>query len=299
MFEPDICICNESGPRGIAATFPIRRLYPKIPIIQSSRQHYPPWKSLENKQIMLIGTPYPVHIMKNLLEKAQYVLVLDTRLITIDEASKWSARNFYIVLGETKTLPEVCWEYYHGEEPLPWFIRYICDIDTWILPNSKLINDIMSYMGWHTWMKFEEWYSSPIPEYIQIQTLLTQSGPIMELRDKSVKNAAEYAILCKFMEYKVLLATTQSNILALTGDYIIANYDCDFVALWRYFPADDCWKVSMKTARDDINLAGIAISLGGGGNEKSAGFTIYGENSRRIDSSKSPRGTIRDHFALC
>ena len=45
-------------------------------------------------------------------------------------------------------------------------------------------------------------------------------------------------------------------------------------------------KVSMRTYRDDIDLAQLAFALGGGGHKKAAGFTFSGRLSVALEKVK-------------
>lgn len=276
VMDLSVCLYHGGCPDGIGAAYPIWRIYPNMQFIPVNYGKNPPWEKITGKNIIIVDFSYKKNTMRRICERANYVILLDHHESASDELDDFHAHNCYVNIQVGVAASELAWRHFFPTNPIPWFIQYICDMDLykWALPNSKLIHTFMSKMNWYNWEKMEEMYMSMIPPSVQMQNVLLQAEVFLTMKEKDIKVIARKCIICDFIGYKVTLVHAVGDLISDIGNYLAVNYDCDFAAVWRYHIVEDEWRISLRGIREDINLAKIAETFGGGGHKKAAGFKL-------------------------
>lgn len=240
---------------------------------------------------------------------SKHVIILDYgyNRATIDSISA-IAKSFklidhhssaYSILGDipncifdlTKAASELAWDYCCKEnnvnEPLPWFLAYICDRDLWKweLPDSKEFSEALQQCDKLNFEFLDELYTYNL----ETQKYFISGGKIAYKATNKLAHAiAKTAYKVRFLGYDVYVA--QSVVLrSEVGNILAERPDCHFSIVYNYNLNDDlCW-ISLRGASklDPFSETEIVIDLSviakkfpeGGGHPQASGFTWYGNIS--------------------
>jgi hypothetical protein len=150
----DQLITHKNCPDGVACTWVVRQICPDIQVIAISHKEPFPLNELSGRVLFTDCAP-PRDMIDDVLMRTEHVTVIDHHEIEwLLEYVKDHHDKLNVVWHKLLSGCQLTWDYFHFEEPRPWFIDYIGDRDTWQfnLPDSRLINQGM-YDANRLWIK--------------------------------------------------------------------------------------------------------------------------------------------------
>lgn len=178
---------------------------------------------------------------------------------------------------------------------VPRLLKYVQDRDLWQweLQNSRAINTkLMSEP--HT---FDRWdtlhtifgYDEDTYDDLGFISYVAQGEAIMEHKKQAIERIASTAWVAKMFGHEVPVVNSQ-YMMSEMGEYLNEQYpEAAFSAVWFMMPGGRQMKFSLRTRRDDVNVAKIAEACGGGGHRRASGFymptnEMLGMGAAMVDS---------------
>lgn len=214
---------------------------------------------LKGKTIYMVDFSLPRNQVEELLHSGSEIVLIDHHKQAIDDLRGLVSLENCSVDNSGCVLT---WKYLHPSAPVPDLFLYIEDRDLWKFrfPDTKAITKGL----YSRKMDFLVWDGVKNDELIR-------DGQIL-LREHNATIArinATASRIIEFLGYEVKLV----NCPYMFVSDLCEQYPSD-PFIMTYYDSSDSRKFSMRTTRDDINLAGLAKLYGGGGHPKSAGFVV-------------------------
>jgi hypothetical protein len=212
--------------------------------------------------------------LRDLAEHAAQVLILDHHIsaqtrLAADPAlhNSLEANGHRIHFDLSHSGAVLAWNHFHPDSPLPDLLRYVEDQDlwNWALEDSEAVNAaIASYPR-----SFESWDAlsrRPIAELVhegrpivranqmEVERLVTRTAPLAvgAMRVESVNSATNRAAIGHALAERKTFGEQWGCVYRIDGGNVHATL----------------------YSIGDLDVAKIAVSLGGGGHRNAAGFTV-------------------------
>ncbi len=167
----------------------------------------------------------------------------------------------------------IAWKFFHPETPVPKFIEYISDADTWThtLPDWQII-DAYIYNGSEDYFTFERY--DRLSKELSTEEGYTRAKEIGELLlasfNEKLKMYEGIATLVSFEGYEIYAVNAPKEVKSELG-HLLAKKTNSFSLIFMY--ENGAWKCSLRSV-DDFDVSQIAQKHGGGGHKNAAGFYI-------------------------
>jgi oligoribonuclease NrnB/cAMP/cGMP phosphodiesterase (DHH superfamily) len=240
---------------------------------------------LTNKHVIILDYSYSSAVIKKISAIAKSFILIDHHSSAYTNLLNEPNCHFDLTKAAAQLSWEHCCKVAGVNEPLPWFIGYICDRDlwTWELPNSKEFSEALKLTK-PSFQLFDTLYNYDESEQ---KDFIIDGKVAYNVSNGLASDIARTAYKVRFLGYDIYVA--QSVVLRSEAGNILAERpDCHFSMIYNYNLIDDlCW-VSLRGAdkidpfdpSDDkkvIDLSVIAKKFPeGGGHPQAAGFTWYG-----------------------
>jgi len=300
MNQPLLCVYHGNCDDGFGAAWAVRHAHPDTEFYAGAHGGKVPWGLIRGRDVVFVDFCYPASIMKEVIDAAKSVLVLDHHKSTMLDITEWTKKNpdfSSSQWGTARTVIEsskakfifdmdrsgamMAWDHYHAADQFrPLFIDYIQDHDLWTKKLDR-INEfsaaLRSYpMDFKVWDQFEVWKV--------FDQLLADGAHILrykrQLVDSAVKNSFWVEIdvpdktsVAECYLIKVRGANVVPAIVSEVGEELALRYGgigltwVEGRTLWNYQLRSR--KVGEVEAPD---VSKIAVALGGGGHAQASGF---------------------------
>lgn len=273
-----------------------------------------PTENLYEKTVLFCDiSPIPEYLTK-LQEQNAKVVVIDHHNDAVAKIEHNTNIEIHTNKDNTKSGCILTWEYFFPDKPIPWFLEYISDRDTWNwkLPYSREINAAL----------YEEKYITISGlDYLNLHEgdgidklkdeLIREGRFIEETRKKLIEKFAKTAVLCKYQDSvgltgrDVVSSTATGSIKCVwlynclpeyrsdVGNYLLKRTfkdkegnekTVDFTSCWHYnIPTNEFW-ISLRSEDSKADVCEIAKTIDnkGGGHRNAAGCTIYGDSGIKL-----------------
>jgi uncharacterized protein len=243
---------------------------------------------VKGKHVVVADYCFPAAVTKRMIDEAASFIILD------HHAS--AQKDLVDVADENKVFEmkmsgcTLAWSYFHPDKPIPLFFRLLEDKDIWRwgYPGSKEFT--AGFFGSipkgpmpdfaPPLQELKEWNDVLEGGAEALQKLADKGSAILDYQNKQIKKHIESAVPGRFKKEPFnkfrglvvngsVLASEIGNVMALTEGY-------DFGLIWRYDHEERSYVISLRSARDDVDVSAICKSFGGGGHPRAAGFTYLG-----------------------
>lgn len=288
-----IVIYHGNCPDGFAAAWVVWNYYgPKfVEYLPYRYGQDPPY--VGNKNVIIVDFSFPREILKGMICESKSLTLLDHHksaqesLTGLNEEYPDKAR---IVFDMKRSGAQIAWDYYHPNEPRPWFIDYVGDRDLWNhqLPFTKEVNEALHFDEYFSsFEKMSELKNKKMDEFAQ------KGGLLLAAKNKEINMYAKSAVTTKLNvgndSYIVGLAGCPRHLRSDVGNVIAQNSQYDFSVVYWYDYKSREWWVSLRSIGDKFNLSEISSKLpNGGGHPRASGFTIYEKNGENLYTYFSP-----------
>lgn len=261
--DVDLVIYHANCPDGFGAAWAAWKL------LGDRAQYLPasygdPIPNVAGKNVAILDFSYSRYDIKKMIEKANSLIVLDhhktaqQNLAGIPEAQLDMSRSGAIL----------SWQFFHGSEDPPIFLRYIEDRDLWRfeLEDSKAVSAALTSLIDFTFESFDA-MNNPS----QFEELVSDGYTILHYNNIVMKKICQSARKNLWRSYEVCVVNS-SILQSEIGSQLAPT--CDFVVIWYYDHKNMKHKVSLRTQKNEVDVSKIAARFGGGGHKKAAGFTL-------------------------
>jgi oligoribonuclease NrnB/cAMP/cGMP phosphodiesterase (DHH superfamily) len=285
----DVIIYHSPCSDGVVSLW-IANNHREIPIKIPCKAGQDPEIMYTNKSVLIVDICPSIQYISDLARMSKKVVILDHHKSSenmILNASKHlrTISNLHIEFDMTRSACQMTWDYFYPRIKRPFFVDYVGDRDLWQwkLPHSREINTAMYELGYidqRNLSKLTELYED-YPQTTQFEYIRTAGDILEESKKKELNIAAKCAIETTMNDqYKIWLGGNISpKLRSEFGERLCSTPFKDgslpqFAALWQYDPRSSSWWISLRAANNSPDLAQLTATMGGGGHEKAAGFTI-------------------------
>lgn len=250
--------------------------------------------ALAHRDVYIVDFSYPPHVLEDICNYANRVIVLDHHQSAIDRISGLELDNLEMVLDITRSGAQITWDYFieHGftcvdemeefhksRNQRPMIVEYVADRDLWKweYSNSKSINEALA-MYYPTVGHWVRGATDLFDDRFTRVTLSEKGGILLDRMRADVERLANYAQIVTLAktDFEVVLCNSPLHQSEL-GNHLAAKYGLPAV-IWY-----DNGEQHVFSARSmdsiDQDARAIAEHFGGGGHRNAAGFALSYENS--------------------
>jgi oligoribonuclease NrnB/cAMP/cGMP phosphodiesterase (DHH superfamily) len=234
-----------------------------------------------NSKLVFVDFVYPKQVMLSLLEKGNYITVLDHHK-TSKEILDIDHSNLTVYLDMDRSGAQIAWEYVYRNIDYPWYINDIADRDLWIwkFENSKYSTAAM----------FEDRFYVSINDFdtkiktADRQKMIDAIKPIVDYKETEIKNKCKEAVFMQLtsvktpeQKWKVWLLEADHKMASLAGNMLSEDVHCDFAAVWRAEVVKKEFYISLRASKESsIDLTEVSKHFDeGGGHKKASGITLF------------------------
>jgi len=226
----------------------------------------PPPEGLVGKTVYMLDFTYAADVVAELVRKNVQVTAIDHH-VTVEAVTK-STHDFRYDVA--KSGAHLSWEYFHPDEPVPYLVRIVEDMDLY----RFAIEDTLTIFDWLDLFDFDFKQYTKIARQLDspsgLRRALRQGALVRRYREKAVERLIHNAAYeVQFAEYRVKALTTEiyhhevANALAVGRPFGVA---------WRV--RRQGVYVSLRSAAGGVDVGELAKRYGGGGHSFSAGFLV-------------------------
>ncbi len=171
----------------------------------------------------------------------------------------------------------------------PLLLQYVEDRDLWKfeLPdthavNARLAGEEHDFARWEALYKLFQLTPSDTNGVLGFAEYVEQGKAILEHQRQAIERICFAAREVHLFGFLVPIVNTQYA-MSDVGNYLNDKYpEAKFAVIW-YMTKNGGVKVSLRTQRDDFNVAELAERFGGGGHPKAAGIYLKPREGRDVD----------------
>ncbi|MGM5480307.1 MAG: DHHA1 domain-containing protein [Nanobdellota archaeon] len=170
------------------------------------------------------------------------------------------------------------WKYMFGDDPLPLVLEHINDEDLWLW-KKDYSNEFMLYLKTKLSTDNQPAQLKHIIEtYAQkdYENAYTIGSYLLEYRNTLLKKTVKRGVIRNLFGYKTMVFFA-TNLISHLGNKVLEQYpDVDVVAMITIVTTSKgniCYKYSLRSRKDTVDVSVIAQQYGGGGHSSAAGFT--------------------------
>ncbi len=231
-----------------------------------------PPEGLVGKEIYFLDFVYPVNEMKKIVEENKKVVVIDHHK-SAEESVKMAHEYIYEMDHSGSAL---AWRYFYPDLAVPWFIRYIEDMDIWklelpdVFAVAMVVNTVEK--SFDTWTKLAKDFDDEFTRNQQIE-----QGKIMlkyekKLMDEIMDSNKE---IVQFEGYEIYAVNAPHAFASQMGNFLCKEKP-PLAIVWQW--SGSKLEVSLRSD-GSVDVSEIAKKYGGGGHKAAAGFRVVAEQS--------------------
>ena len=220
-------------------------------------------KDYEGKNVFFLDCSCDREYLLEIKSKAKSLVLIDHHITALNNLGdldfcKIDMDNSGCVLS---------WKYLYSEKETPIILRYIEDRDLWKW-NMKHSKEILCYVDsfdrtFSNWDHINNLLSSGEESF---NTVIKSGSDILRYKSQLAEKISKNSERIKICGYNGIMVNSPF----LQGEIAdeLTSYDVVLV----YYRVGSMYKCSLRTTKDNVNVAKIAEKFGGGGHRKASGF---------------------------
>lgn len=226
----------------------------------SYADHKPPYVTKED-EVYIVDFSYNRDVILRLEQEAKSLLVLDHHKSAQDQLSGLNCAVFDM----NRSGAGITWDHMHGRKR-PWLINYVEDHDLFKfdLPHSRAVRAYIRSIP----QTFSDWFKL---HGTALEQTAIEGEAILRYIKQYVKSTNTQAVEIELDGHRVYgINSASPQVSDLLHDLLERDPEKPFSVAWNRGPNGQV-KYSLRS-RDSFDVAGLAVSFGGGGHKKAAGF---------------------------
>ncbi len=225
-------------------------------------------EGLKNKTVYLIDFCLKGgNQMKQLVENNKNVVVLDHH----QDAESFVKMADDYVFDNNRSGATIAWSYFHPKKPVPIFLKYVQDLDTWQhrLPHTFEASAYVDLYDFDflVWDKVAKDFEGGKTR----SKIFKKGASLLEYENKKIRDlVGKNAESVEFLNYKVL-AVNSPNWASKIGN-LLCRKQPPFGIVWN--KRGNLISVSLRSEKGKFDVSKIAQKFGGGGHKAAAGFSL-------------------------
>lgn len=217
--------------------------------------------------VYIVDFSYSAEILLEMAERASFIQILDHHKTAKETLACVDHPNIKVHFDMEQSGAVLTWKFFHPDRPVPPLLRHIQDRDLWLftMHGSKQIHRALGmYEDWRDWAQFLYEVRTLIAEgdaiiqFLKVQTARIIGGPPRKFF--ATGDVVPVFNLPGFMISDALAKTLE--------DHPECPYAVGFITL----PDKTLYSLRSRNT-EDVDVAAIAESFGGGGHKHAAGFS--------------------------
>jgi nanoRNase/pAp phosphatase (c-di-AMP/oligoRNAs hydrolase) len=220
----------------------------------------------KSDDVYIVDFSYSREVVYALKEKAKSLLILDHHKSAQEALSGLD----YAVFDMNRSGAGIAWDHMHSRKR-PWLINYVEDHDLFRfkLPHSRAVRAYIRSIP-HT---FSDWFQL---HGTALDQVINEGSAILRYIEQYVISTNTQAVKIKLGDHHVYgINSASPQVSDLLHDLLKRDQKRPFSVAWNRGP-DGLVKYSLRS-RDSFDVAALAVSFGGGGHKKAAGFHAENE----------------------
>lgn len=222
-----------------------------------------------NKTIYIVDFSFKYSVLYKLSASAHEIFLYDHHVSAVrDFFGKELPNNAHVIFDMDECGTSLTWKQLFGDEPFPWFIKYIKDRDLW---QWKLDDTgAFSAAAFNKISKPEDIEELLVDVSSETVANYLEYGRVV-LDDQSIraKRIIEEAYLIGFEGYQVPIANCPKELMSVVGHELCKTFGSEFSITYR--DVDSKRYFSLR-GLGRVDVSEIATKHGGGGHRDAAGF---------------------------
>lgn len=256
------CVYHGNCVDGTMSALVCTLAYPGIDLYSAkSRTEPPPAHLIDGKDVVIADFSYPLDVMKDMHARAKSLILLDHH----KSAQKALGHLPYCVFDLSKSGAQICWDFFFPGHKPPVLLNATgeADLGKCELPHTREIMTLGEILPF----KLEAWMDFMFRLENDLDSELRHAAAIAEWRSAKIDRLLERQFLTQIGEHIVPAINSCDFKSELGRRMAIGN---PFAVVFS--GSEGCWYISLRSAKDGLDVAEIAESFGGGGHRNAAAF---------------------------
>lgn len=304
----DLVIYHGDCPDGFAAAFGAWKLLGnRAQYFGAAHGPDAPKPNVKGKRVVMVDFCYNAATIQEMIGQAESLLVLDHHASAEIELAGVGPEYKVFEMGQSGAT--LSWNYFHGHDaPVPPLLRYVEDKDIW----RWALKDSAEFTAGFDVPRddFAEWDRLLAAGDEAMAAIVTKGRVILEyrnsVRDRHVRSArpcrlkvaphfqgmiVNASVMASEIGNAICTSSHWGNGVSAGGSSssgssasgaagsssgVSSAFRTDYAIIWNFDHEDACFRVSLRSARDDVDVSAIAKALGGGGHKRASGFSHKG-----------------------
>lgn len=265
---------GQECPDGFAAAFSAWKLLGDAATYVPA-EHGPaaPRLDVTGKHVVVCDYCFSKEETERMIRDAASFIVLDHHATAVDVLA--SVPDAYKVFSMKQSGATLAWNYFHGVE-VPTLLRYVEDKDIW----RWAMRDSQAFTaGFSAPQDFAAWDALLAGGDAAIERIINDGRSVLQYRKKVIESHVKRAVPCRLAAAPTLkgMIVNASTLASEIGNALALMDGVDYGLMWTFDHESSAYRVSLRSARDDVDVAALAGLFGGGGHKRASGFSYQGK----------------------
>lgn len=243
-----------------------------IPLAHGPSKALP--EGLEGQHVAVADFCFSAADTQKLIDTAASVIILDHHASARDDLASVSSAYKVFEMGASGA--SLAWQYFHPGTEVPLFLRYVEDKDIWrwALKDSEEFTAGLGTVP----ETFEAWDALLAGGEAAVAEVIAKGRAIVEYKRSVVERHVAQAVPCVLAAAPTFrgMCVNGTTLSSEIGNALAKLPGVDYGLIWTYEHDAKVWRVSLRSNSDEVDVAAMAKSFGGGGHRRAAGFSYKG-----------------------
>lgn len=271
-----LCFYHKADLDGHCSAALIRSRFPTVKLFGVDYGDSLPLNEIDTlDRVFIVDFCFPPEEMYELAAKCPDVIWIDHHETAIKRMKDYGSisDNFSGIWVEGKAGCELTWQFIFPDDPIPLYVKLLGRYDVWdhVDPRVLPFQYGMRLRDTRVEKNFNLWETLDVDDSFFDQ-ILEEGKLIFDYETEQYTRAAKSISYEKeFLGLRAIVAN-RSGIGTLFFQSVYDPDKHDLMIYWHI--KDDYISVSLRSAKDDVNVASLASKFGGGGHPGAAGFRL-------------------------
>jgi oligoribonuclease NrnB/cAMP/cGMP phosphodiesterase (DHH superfamily) len=272
----NLCIYHANCLDGFTAAWVVNKYFQgDCEFVAAGYGDMPP--DVTDKDVYIVDFSYPREVIKDLIEKARTLVVLDHHKTAQEALAHLVTRscgeynNTTVIFDMERSGAMIAWNYFYPDEAPPFALECVQDRDLWKfeMKSTKAVTAYMflsehSFMRWNFFMDDNNFH------------FCRKSGEVLlQKHEKDVKDMTKLTqTTLGIGEFTVPCCNVIPTLASDVG-HLLLELSPDALFSATFYFEKDCWKFSLRSSDEREDVSAIAKRYGGGGHRNAAGFKLH------------------------